>query len=147
MTRLHFASILVLATAIAAGAATAAQVQETQGVHYVSRLKYENKGTYRASPLLKWKSASDGQTHTYDPRREIGDGSSYVFDLAKLKNRKPDLGDEVWLVIKITFGETESCHKSHARFYYATDGGTAVFKTAGKTLNSNLCTIVSNGDD
>lgn len=143
------------ASALALPAAAADDAEDAEfpaptkfmGDHNVDQLKYKNSSaSYVASPFLKWKSESDGKKYTYDPNVNVSSTGSYTFDITKMKAPKPDIGDEVWLVVQITAGDKVTCRKKNAKFYYAKGGGTATFRTGGTTLNNNRCKISNNSE-
>jgi hypothetical protein len=132
-----------IAAALALGATGSAVAED----YNTKRLKYENKGGYSACTELHWKD-SQGNKHKLTAADLDGDQcpptqQSRTINLNDLTGtKKPSVGDEVWLVIKIDAGDTETCRKDNARFYYDSSGGTATFKTKGTTLQNNRCRIV-----
>ena len=133
---------------------------------YVDKIKYSNHGGYTVAGLnLKYRK-SNGDKWGYDYpyysslNKDINKGGSLSVDLNHFNGMKgegtvvgtnyPPMreGDEVWIQVAISMGETKSCRKDAHKLVYRKDvNKTMKFKSSGTTLNNNRCKVDGNMDD
>ncbi len=130
----------------------------------VSELVYANNGAYKARFYVRYDLDNRHchmkmQDQTFTDNAPINMISNKVtVDLTKAdeflasgKNHTADSkgycegkaipeGTEVWGVVKIVSGDTESCKKDF-NLLYAPNGGWIKYKTKGTTLNNNRCQV------
>jgi hypothetical protein len=112
----------------------------------VSAIKYHNKGGYQACIDLRWENAK-GEVKKLSHEVMSGGQCAYNPDTVTLKlnkldtDTKPKVGDEVWAVINILYGDNRGCRKDSQKFYYSKNGGTVRYETKGTTKNNNHCIL------
>jgi hypothetical protein len=126
-------SALVVVIGLIAGHSTA------RAENYdVSALRYRNDGGYYACIGLRWIDKS-GNLHKYNTGICTSNGD--VFEIYPDKGGAEE-GNEVWLIINIKSGDTESCRKTNTKFFYKDGAKGARFETSGTTLHNNRCRII-----
>ena len=133
---------------------------------YVDKIKYSNHGGYSVVGLNLEYVKANGNKWSYDYayysslNNVINNGQSLSVDLNHFNGLEtegtvtggtyPPLkdGDEVWITIPITMGDTPSCHKDGHKLVYKKDvNKTMKFKSSGTTLNDNRCKADGDMDD
>ena len=151
MTRIRSALTLAAGALVAVGIAFAAQAEEIMGDHYVDKLKYSNHGSYNSAVELHYKNPGSDHSSSIDCASLKGEhnaclmsqNQNTIIDIGRSieDDKKVAEGAQVWLIVYIGSGPTQSCHKENAKFYYQSGSNTtAKFSTAGTTQNRNRCT-------
>lgn len=105
----------------------------------VSQFHYFNNGEYESCPEVLWNDEA-GRLQASRPDFCIKRGRTATLDIAGLDNPPPP-GTEVWLQLRIVFGDVQSCQSRETTFIYDTGGQRAKFRTDGTPLDRNRCKV------
>ena len=105
----------------------------------VSQFHYFNNGEYESCPEVVWTDDS-GRQQVSRPDYCVKRSHTTTLNFDELDN-PPPAGTEVWLQLRIVFGDVESCRTSEATFHYDPGGERAKFRTDGTPLDRNRCKL------